>query len=132
MTDLRFAFRQLLKNPGFTAVAVLTLALGMGINVSIFSVFNCAFSHSLPGVEAPQELVYASDPGRVDYAQFEFFRDHSKLFSGMAASGNAHFRIAATEQTGTAREKILVRVVAGDYFGVLGADAPAGRYFFSE
>ncbi|HTC77103.1 MAG TPA: hypothetical protein VK657_00740, partial [Terriglobales bacterium] len=56
MNDLKFAFRQLLKNPGFTAVAVLTLALGIGANTAIFTVVNALLLRSLP-VSNPEELV---------------------------------------------------------------------------
>ena len=56
MNDLRFAFRQMLKNPGFTAVAVLTLALGIGANTAIFTVINTLMLRSLP-VGKPHELV---------------------------------------------------------------------------
>ena len=66
---MKFALRQLWRNRGFTAVAVLTLALGMGANVSMFSLFNAATWHPLPGVKAPRELVYATEPARVDYSQ---------------------------------------------------------------
>jgi len=132
--DVRFAVRMLWKNPGFTAAAVLTLALGMGLSVSIFSIFNSAALRPLPGVKSPQEVVYASKPSLIDYAQFEYLRDHSKSFSGLAASGSGLFELetddAAKERFG--RRHIQMQVVEGDYFGVLGADAPLGRYFLPE
>ena len=56
MNDLRFAFRQLLKNPGFTAVAVLTLGLGVGANTAIFTLINTILLHPLPYSE-PERLV---------------------------------------------------------------------------
>src|SRR5256885_15395661 len=56
MNDLKFAFRQLLKNPGFTVVAVLTLALGIGANTAIFTIINTVLLRSLP-VKDPEELV---------------------------------------------------------------------------
>src|SRR5215211_1257666 len=98
MNDLRFAFRQLLKNPGFTTVAVLTLALGMGANVSFFYLFTSAALRPLPGVKAPAEVVYASEPNRVDYSRYEFFRDHSTSFSGCVASARGRFALGATNQ----------------------------------
>ena len=132
--DLRFAVRQLLKNPGFTFIAVLTLALGMGANVSFFSLFNSAALRPLPGVKAPAEMVYVSDPNRVDYSRYEFFRAHSTSFSGFVASARGHFALGGTNQftDGSANRPILVHVVAGDYFGVLGAEAPLGRYFLPD
>jgi predicted permease len=134
MNDLRFAFRQLLKNPGFTTVAVLTLALGMGANVSFFSLFNSAALRPLPGVKSPAEMVYASEPNRVDFSRYEFFRDHSTSFSGFVASGRGRFALGATNQVahGSVNQSIFVRVVAGDYFGILGADTPVGRYFLPD
>ena len=64
MNDLKFAFRQLLKNPGFTAVAVLTLALGIGANTAIFSLINAALLRALPFPDAHQlTVVWADKPG---------------------------------------------------------------------
>jgi putative ABC transport system permease protein len=134
MNDLRFAFRQLLKNPGFTAVAVLTLALGMGANVSFFSLFNSAALRPLPGVKAPDEVVYASDPSRIVYPQYQFYRDHSKSFSGLVASGRGHLALGTSSpfKDDSVNSTVVVHVVAGDYFGVLGAEAPLGRYFLPD
>jgi predicted permease len=135
MNDLKFACRQLLKNPGFTAVAVLTVALGMGMNVSIFSIFNAAAFRPLPGVKAPGELVYTTQPGQIWYPQYEFYREHSKSFSALAASASAKFQFGDADPTadGATPQKLFLRIVAGDYFGLLGAPAPAaGRYFLRE
>ena len=62
MNDLKFAFRQLLKNPGFTAVAVLTLALGIGANTAIFSVVNAILLRPLP-LKDPERLVMVFERG---------------------------------------------------------------------
>jgi len=134
MNDLRFAFRQLLKNPGFTVVAVITLALGMGANVSFFSLFNSAALRPLPGVKAPAEVIYVSEPNRIDFSRYEFFRDHSTSFSGFVASGRGRFTLGATDPfaIGSMNQSIFVRVVIGDYFGALGADTPVGRYFLPD
>src|SRR5437870_10463327 len=65
MTDLKFAFRQLLKNPGFTAVAVLTLALGIGACTAIFSLINAAMLRALPFPDSDQLVaIWADNPGR--------------------------------------------------------------------
>jgi predicted permease len=134
MNDLRFAFRQLRKKPGSTAVAVLTLALGMGANVSFFSLFNSAALRPLPGIKSPTEVAYLSEPSRILYPRYEFYRDHSSAFLGLAASARGWFTVGETNQLkdDSARQAILVHVVSGDYFGVLGADAPRGRYFLPE
>ena len=68
MTDLRFAFRQLLKSPGFTLLAVLTLALGIGLNTAIFSLINDLFLRGLPfqrtGARPPRLLAFQRSDGR--------------------------------------------------------------------
>src|SRR3989454_12105165 len=74
MNDLKFAFRQLLKNPGFTTVAVLTLGLGIGANTAIFTVINTLMLRSLP-VRKPHELVQLSIAGVSG-------RDHTFTYPG--------------------------------------------------
>jgi FtsX-like permease family len=80
MADLRFAFRQLLKNPGFTTVAVLTLALGIGANTAIFSLIDHVMLRLLP-VRNPEELVVL--PRHLSYPRYQRVRDLNDVFSGI-------------------------------------------------
>lgn len=148
--DVRFGLRQLRKNPGFTAIAVLTLALGIGANVAIFSVIEAVFFRSLP-VAAPQQLVSLTDPdshGRsygneggtrslLAYWEFEYLRDHTEVFSGIFAADSqvaaveARFSNSSQGQAG-GMERVRVRLVSGTYFSTLGVGAAAGRVFDSD
>jgi len=68
MHDLRFAFRQLRRNPGFTAVAVITLGLGIGANTAVFTLIDALLLRTLPGVKDPQPLVLVTDGGELPLA----------------------------------------------------------------
>src|SRR3954451_21552307 len=96
--DLRYGLRMLAKAPGFTAVAVLTLALGIGANTAIFTLVNALLLKTLP-VRAPQELVAVGNPGFVDfrwhgtpatdvfsYPLYRELRDRTTVFNGLVAA----------------------------------------------
>jgi putative ABC transport system permease protein len=129
--DLRFAARMLRKNPGFTAVAVLTLALGIGANTAIFSLINTVMYRMLP-VQNPQELVLLKSQTknfghglRAYYTNplWEALRDRQDVFSGVFAWGESEFNLAS----GGVAENIRGFYVSGDYFNALGVRAAAGR-----
>jgi len=133
MNDLKFAFRQLLKNPGFTAVAVLTLALGIGANSAMFTVINTLMLRSLP-VRDPQELVQASMAGvngrnhTFTYPGYERLRDGARSLSGLFAAGSVgQGRMIASGMGGTETEVIHPQPVTGNFFSVLGVQPFVGR-----
>jgi len=141
LQDLRFALRQLCKSPGFTAVAVLTLALGIGANTAIFSVVNALLLKLLP-VQDPHTLVVIGDPQvannrsngtpRTDvfsYPLYKEIRDRNSVFNGVCAAATDH-RIEIDKGQGkSSTEQVVGRMVSGDYFDVLGVNAAAGRLF---
>jgi predicted permease len=136
--DLRFGARMLAKHPGFTATAVLTLALGIGANTAIFSLVSQILLRHLP-VKNPAELVILRSPGPMtghvwsdgDEAQsFSFpmykgLRDANNVFSGMLARFQIPVSIAARGQT----ERGSGELVSGNYFEVLGVSPALGRVF---
>src|SRR6266446_4620008 len=133
MNDLKFAFRQLLKNPGFTAVAVLTLALGIGANTAIFTVINTLMLRSLP-VRKPHELVQVTVAGAsgrdhtFTYPGYERLRNGAKSLSGLFAAGNVgEGGMVASGMGGTETEIIRPQPVTGNFFSVLGVQPFVGR-----
>lgn len=133
--DLRHGGRMLRKNPGFTMVAVLTLALGIGANTAIFSVINAVLFRPLP-VEAAHELVdvYNASPGEMfEYAPLAYpdyidFRDNNKTLSGLLGFAP---NFLALERNGES-EMISVEAVTGNYFDVLGVKPVLGRTFDTD
>ena len=105
MNDLKFAFRQLLKNPGFTAVAVLTLALGIGANTAIFSVVNGVLLRPLPYLE-PERLImiFESNPKggwpkfSVAPPNFVDWREQNQLFDSLAAVNGANYSLTGQDK----------------------------------
>jgi predicted permease len=140
MNDLKFAFRQLLKNPGFTAVAVLTLALGIGANTAIFTVINSLLLRSLP-VKHPGELVQAFTSSAAaergytfSYPAYERLQESGRHLSGLfAASGvGLKDRLIAPGRGAAEAEFVRAQGVSGNFFSVLGVSAMVGRTLTTE
>jgi predicted permease len=141
LQDMRFALRQLRKSPTFTAVAVITLALGIGANTSIFTVVNGLLLKMLP-VKEPQHLVVVGDSTDVNgrsngtprtdifsYPLYKELRDRNSVFDGLCAAASDHYIEVDTGQGELPDEKITGRMVSGNYFSVLGLQPAAGRLF---
>ncbi|HSF16271.1 MAG TPA: ABC transporter permease [Vicinamibacteria bacterium] len=135
-TDLVYAFRTFAKNPGFASAAVLSLALGIGANTTIFSLINALFLNPLP-VKRPGELVALQtvdekNPGAstVSYPNYKDFRDRNEVFRGLAAYSfpNLVSMLAGNDEP----EQAFVEFVTGNYFDVLGLEPALGRFFLSE
>jgi len=135
IADVRYCVRGLRKDPGFTVVAVITLALGIGANTAIFSLFDAVMLRFLP-VQKPEELVllqwhdplHGNDDSRFTNALWEQLRDRQDVFSGVLASGwgqQDSFDLAQ----GGAVQRAAGLYASGGYFAVLGVRAAAGRLF---
>ena len=135
LTDLRYAFRQISHAPAFTAVAVVTLSIGIGANTALFSLGNAVLARPLPEITHAEQLVWLtpiemrrgralmlSHPDVVDYGTA------TDVFSGAAAMGDGQFSIA------TSGEPVRVRGqwVSGSYFDVLGVRFQVGRGFLPD
>jgi predicted permease len=128
--DVRYGARMLVKSPGFTAVAVLTLALGIGANTAIFSLIDALLLKSLPGVKDPQRLVLVTDNGgpNLAYPLYERLRDGSRSLSGLfTAAGIDKRRMMVAGSGVDEQEPVWAQAVSGDFFGVLGVSAALGR-----
>src|SRR5215471_16921865 len=135
MNDFKFALRQLRKSPGFTLVAVLTLALGIGLNTAIFSLINDLFLRGLPFHE-PSRVVhlYGGDKSRdfvdigVSAPRYQHWRDGQRLFDGLAAETFFGFTLTGLGDP----VQIFGGRVTSNYFDVLGVRPIRGRNFLSE
>jgi putative ABC transport system permease protein len=128
--DLRYAMRTLRNNPGFAAVTILTLALGIGANTAIFSVINAVLLRPLP-FSNPDQLcdVTESLPSLPvigpSYQNFQDFRDRAKSFSAMSAT-----RITTLTLTGAGEpERLAAQMTSASMFPLLGVSVPLGRTF---
>jgi len=132
--DLRYGVRMLLRSPGFTAVALLSLALGIGANTAIFSIVNVALLKPIP-VREPNRLVavFTTDqrnPGNLPLSHLNYkdLRDQNQVFTEMTALTFAQVNWSQ----GRGAEQIPLQVVAGNYFSLLGAPIAHGRAFHPD
>ena len=132
--DLRFAFRTLRKSHGFTTIAVLTLALGIGASTSIFSLVDAVLLRPLP-FPHPEQILriweQAPDGHRMNLAQpnFEDFRKQNNTFASLAAYGDGEL---ASISGGSEPARVSVSAVSSDFFKSLGVEPFLGRGFVSE
>ena len=131
--DIRYAIRGLMKRPGFVAIAVITLALGIGANTAIFSLVNTVLLRSLP-VERANEIVSVALRGKDDsmsafsYPNYKDFRDHNDVLSGLLV----YRFVPLSLSRGGNNERIWGYEVSGNYFDVLKVKAIHGRTFLPE
>jgi predicted permease len=129
--DFMYALRQLKRNPGFAAVAILSLAMGIGANSAIFSILNALLFKTLP-VRAPDELFVlhrqsrATVPQRFSYPMFLRLRDAGSGAIGIAAMSHVA-RVQAALQSGVPSEGTPVQLVSGEFFPLLGLSPALGR-----
>ena len=122
--DLRYALRMLWKSPGFTLITVISLALGIGLNTSIFSIINVALIRSVPVISEQSRLVWLRAP--ISYPDYIDYRAQTQSFEGMAAiTGTSEFSLARNGEP----ELIKGEYVTENYFDVLGVSAIKGRTF---
>jgi predicted permease len=129
--DLRYAFRMLLKSPGFTLIAMLALGLGIGANTAIFSVFNGILWRPLPAKDPQQLVILATkEPGLdfprpLSYPDVKDYRELKTAFADLAAYTPSPVNFGAEGRP----ERAWAELVSGNYFSALGLEASIGRTF---
>jgi putative ABC transport system permease protein len=131
--DLRYTFRMFAKSPGFTAIILATLALGIAANTAVFSVVSAILLRPLPGISEPDRLVslYRVQNGQtfdnMGYPDYRDYRDRNQSLAGLAA----HSAVALSFNSGTP-ERLIGDLVTGNYFAVLGVRPAAGRLLVED
>jgi predicted permease len=129
LQDVRYAARMLLKKPGFTLIAIVTLGLGIGANTTILGMLDALLLRPLPGIAEQERLVQigTTNNGRgfdsVSYADYRDYRDQNSTFVGIAAESEQQFHLG-TEKTAA---RIKGALVTGNYFEVFTVKAAQGR-----
>ena len=137
INDIKLSLHKLAKSPGFTCVVVLTLALGIGANTAIFSIFEQVLLRALP-VKDPDSLVMLVAEGRyigsswgsrkLSYQMFKDFRDREEVFEGVICR-RAEV-VAMNDSSGA--ERVEIELASASYFEILGVQAVLGRTFIAE
>src|SRR5918999_5058967 len=135
MNDLRYALRQLRKSPGFTLIAVLTLALGIGANTAIFSVIYAVLLQPLPYPDPDRLIILTeSDSNQpqisVSYPNYLDYRRDNTVFEHLAVSRRESFNLSGLE--GRAPEQVSGGLVTANFFKVIGLNPQHGRVFTEE
>jgi predicted permease len=125
--DLRYGAKRLLKHPGFTIVGVLSIALGIGVNTTIFSFINTALFRPLPFPDS-HRLVRLWDGNSSSYPDYAAYRDESNVFSGLAAYAQRPLNLSVNGES----QRIFGEIVTGNYFDVLEVRPVLGRGFLEE
>jgi predicted permease len=134
MRDLKYAFRMLAKTPGFTITAVLSIALAVGANATVFTWLKAVLLDPLPGVAHSSQLVTLSAArGNSNglsntYQEYLYFRDHAAAFSGLVAHEMAFMNVSDGEKP----ELVAGGITSANYFDVLGVRPVIGRVFTAE
>ncbi|HSB27349.1 MAG TPA: ABC transporter permease [Pyrinomonadaceae bacterium] len=149
LKDIRYGLRSLRRKPGFAAIAIITLTLGIGANTAIFTLVDAVMLKSLP-VPNPQELVLFTDAtgegtsltdtprvgqwNRFSYSSYQYLRDHQQSFQDVTAirSGNSRLSVLSGDAAGAGAQRASGQLVAGNYFSVLGVTAMRGRLLTPE
>ena len=131
--DIRYAIRMLAKNPGFTIIAVLTLALGIGANTAIFSVVNGVMLNPLPYPQpnrlvAMYRKVFGFEHGSVPYLSFQDWQKQNRTTEAMASYRDDDYNLTGMGEA----ERVPVEQVSADFFKVLGENPMIGRFFNSD
>jgi putative ABC transport system permease protein len=139
LQDVHYGLRMLRKNPGFTVVAVLTLALAIGANTAVFTVLNTIFLHSLP-VHEQSHLVavkmvstskskYSDGLLPISFLNLKDLQDQNRVFSGLAGYS---LPCSLTLWQGRSSQRVFAEIVTGNYFEVLGISPAVGSFFVPE
>ena len=132
LQDVRYALRQLRKSPGFTAVAVITLALGIGANTAMFSVIRAVLLRPL-AMQEPSRVIYVQEQWRdifpgLSVGNFADVQQQSTSFASLSASNNASFNLATRETP----ERVEGEIATANYFATFGIQPLAGRVFTTD